>query len=107
MRAGSLRHLVTIQTPVETQNSFGEPEVRWQDLHTNIWANIMPISGREYFAAKQTVAEVSARIVMRYVEGITAKMKIVHGANEYLIEEIINENERNRMLTMMCTRVIE
>ena len=91
---------------METQNAYGEPEIRWQDVAT-VWAFIGPLKGREYFAAKQLVAEMTTRICIRYLAGITAKMKIVHGADEYLIEEIINEEERNRSLSMMCVRFVE
>lgn len=106
MFAGKLRHRVTIQKPVETQNTYGEPEVRWQDVAT-VWAQVEPLRGREYFAAKQMVSEVSVRVVIRYMAGVTAKMKVVHGSNEYLIETIINVMERNRELQLMCVRYQE
>ncbi len=106
MRAGQLRHKVTIQMPVETQNEYGEPTVRWQNFAANVWAWIGPLKGREYFSAKQMVAEIAARIDIRYLIGVTAKMKVVHGINEYLIEEIINDEERDRSLSLMCTRFI-
>lgn len=106
MNAGKLRHRVTIRKPVETQNDYGEAEVRWQDVAT-VWAMISPLRGREYFAAKQAVSEIEARIVIRFMEGITAKMKIVHGSNEYEIETIINVMEANRELQLMCKRVME
>lgn len=106
MNAGKLRHRVTIQSPVETQNTYGEAEVRWQDVAT-VWAMVEPLRGREYFASKQMVSEIETRVVIRYMAGITAKMKIVHGADEYLIETIINVLERNRELQLMCKRFSE
>lgn len=116
MRAGALRHQVTIQQPVETQNAYGEPKVRWQDVATGVWAGIEPIRGREFFAAKQINAEIEARVTLRHRTGMTEKMKIIHGAgcvcnaastDEYLIDTIINVGERNRELQLMCTRFIE
>lgn len=106
MKAGRLRHRVTIQKPVETQNTYGEAEVRWQDVAT-VWASVEPLRGREYLAAKQMVSEVEVRVVIRYMAGITAKMKVVHGSDEYLIETVINVMERDREIQLMCTRFDE
>ncbi len=106
MNAGKLRHQVTIKKPIETQNSYGEPEVRWQDIAT-VWAQVEPLRGREYFASKQMVAEVEVRITIRYRSDVTAKMKIAKGTDEYLIETIINVMERNRELQLMCKRLVE
>ena len=108
MRSGQLRHRVTIRKPVETQNSYGEPIVRWQDVATGVWASIEPLSGREFMAAKQLVSEIEVRIRIRYLAGLSAKMKIVDAnSNSYLIESIINIEERNRELQLMCSRIIE
>ncbi len=106
MQSGKLRHQVTIKRPVETQNTYGEPEVRWQDVAT-VWAQVEPLRGREYFAAKQMVSEVEARITIRYRSDVTAKMKVSKGTDDYLIETIINVMERNRELQLMCVRFIE
>ena len=108
-----LRHRVTIQEPVETQNSYGEPEIRWQNVSTGVWAAIEPLRGREYFAAKQINAEVEARISVRWRPDINPKMKVVHGplcvckctaTDEYLIDSVINVEEKNREIQLMCTR---
>lgn len=107
MNPGALRHLVTIQKPVETQNSYGEPEVTWTNVVENVWCRIIPLKGREYFAAKQVNADIEAKIVMRYRTDITAKMRLLHDVNEYYIYSIINDDERDRFTTLMCTRKID
>jgi SPP1 family predicted phage head-tail adaptor len=100
-------HSVTIQRQVETQNAYGEPEVAWANVAQKIRCQIQPLKGREYFAAKQINAAIEARVIMRYREDITAKMRLMHGTNEYYIDTIINVDERNRELQLMCTRSIE
>ena len=107
MNAGRLRFRVDIQQPVETQNSYGEPEVTWTDVATGIWAGIEPLRGREFFAARQVNAEIESRIVMRYRSDVKAKYRILHGTDEYYIDTVINVGERNRELQLMCTRSIE
>ncbi len=106
MRAGTLRHKVTLQKPVDTQNTYGEPESRWQTVSSNIWASVSPLRGREYLTAQQLASEIESRIVMRYRLDVTAKMKILKGTDEYLIESIINPDERNRELELMCRRIV-
>lgn len=106
MRTGRLRHQVTIQTPIETKNDFGELVVTWSNISTGVWVGIEPLRGREFFASKQTNAEIETRVVMRYRPDMTAKMRILHGENEYYVDTIINVEERNRELQLMCTRTI-
>ena len=107
MNPGALRHLVTIQKAVETKNAYGEPEVTWTNVVENVWSQIIPLRGREYFAAKQINADIEARIVMRYRTDVTAKMRLLHGTDEYYIYSIINVDQRDRFLHLMCTRGIE
>lgn len=107
MRAGKLRHKVKIQEQVETANAYGELEISWSDLYKNVWAEIRPIRGTEFFASKQWNAEITTRIYMRYRPGITAKMRVLYGTDEYYIDTPLNIGERNRELHLMCTRAIE
>ena len=107
MNPGRLRHLVNIQKQVETQNAYGEPEVTWSNIAEKVWCQIEPLRGREYFAAKQINADIEARVIMRYRNDVTAKMRLMHGTNEYYIYSIINVDERDREIQLMCTRSIE
>lgn len=107
MNPGALRHLVTIQKQVETKNSYGEAEVSWANVVENVWAQILPLRGREFWAAKQINADIEAKIIMRYRTDITAKMRLLHGTDEYYVYSIINTDQRERFLHLMCTRSIE
>lgn len=84
MRAGSLRHRVTIQSVSEAQNSIGESIETWGTFAT-VWARIDPLSGRQLLAANQLDEPVAARMKMRYLSGVTGKMRIVHGSTTYNI----------------------
>lgn len=78
MRSGPLRHRVTIQRRVESQNPDGGIVWSWVD-HATVWAAIEPIMGREYFDAAQVHSEVSVRIRMRYRSDMHTTMRIRHG----------------------------
>ncbi len=107
INAGELIHNVSIQQPVETQNEYGEAMQTWTNLKTGVWAAIKPIRGTEYWRAQQVQAEIDTRIIIRYCAGVTHKMRILNGADEYYIRNIINTDERNTELQLMCARFPE
>lgn len=101
MRAGDLHHRVTIQQPVESQNSYGEPIATWQDVAT-VWAAIEPLQGRERFDAQQVVAQVDTRIRIRYRPGITPKMRVLFGTRVFDIQAVVEPETRRRELQLLC-----
>lgn len=84
IQAGRLRHRVTIQTVSEAQNSIGEIVETWITFAT-VWARIDPLSGRQLLAANQLDEPVSARMLMRYMPGITGKLRVVYSGTTYNI----------------------
>jgi SPP1 family predicted phage head-tail adaptor len=98
----TFRHLVTIERIAsEPQNSMGETEPNWQTLATAS-ASVEPISGSEYFAAAQTNASVTHRIRMRYISGLTPKMRIVWGDRTFEITLVRNLGEQNRFMEILA-----
>jgi SPP1 family predicted phage head-tail adaptor len=96
-----MRHLISVQEPIETQAADGSVVQAWSD-YVVARASIEPLSGREYFSAQAEASSVSHRIRMRYVAGVTTKMRVVFDEREFEIESVINYEERNRELILMC-----
>lgn len=105
MNIGKFRHRITIQQTANVQDSDGSVVEDWS-VHAIAHASIEPISGREYFAAQSTQAEVTHRINMRYLAGVTPKMRVVFGSRVFEILSVINVDERNRGLQLMCRESI-
>lgn len=81
---GELRHRITIQRPVTAQDlETGATTTNWVAVATNIAAAIKPVSVREFVAAQAMQSQVTARIVIRYMPGLTAQMRILHGSRIY------------------------
>lgn len=102
MRAGKLRQQLTIQRPVESRSSSGAPVESWATF-AEVRGAVEPLSGRMLFAAQEFHSEVTTRIRLRYLEGITASMRVVLGAHIFLIlYPPIDWEFRHRELQLLC-----
>ena len=105
MKIGDLRHRVQIQNKTVQTDELQQQSDVWL-AYANVWASVRPVKGREYFAARQENAEVTAVVTMRYLSGITPDMRIVFGDRVFEIVSVINVDERNRVLELMCKEAI-
>ena len=97
MRAGKLRHRVTIQALVAgspQQDAGGEPDNAWTEVKT-VHASVDPLKGRELIAAQQTASEVTGIIKIRYRSGIDSSMRCVFGSKIYDILAVVDPEERH------------
>lgn len=88
MRAGKLRHQITIQhyvTGSPAQNPTGEPDGAWTDLLTGVSAEWVTLSGRELYAAQEHHSEVKGIWRIRWRSTVTSKMRVVHKGLYYTI----------------------
>lgn len=104
MRAGRLRHRVTIQSVTTNTDSYGQPIESWSTF-AEVWAAVEPLTGREYFQAQQLQAEVTYRVRIRYLTGVLPTMRVLHDSRTFEVQAVINLDERNRELHLMCREV--
>lgn len=97
---GELRHRITFQL----QDLDSEDE-DWKDIATT-WANINPISGKEYYSAETINSDLTHKIRLRYRKGITPDMRIIYNDRIFYIISVINEYEKSTMLQLMCRELI-
>lgn len=102
VRLGRLRHRLLLQSKTTTRTASGAVEYTWTDRDT-VWGAIEPLSGKEFLALAQTKNETTVRIVIRYKAGLDATWRAVRGDKAYSIISIINHDERNNMMTLMCS----
>lgn len=106
MRAGKLRHRVTIQQLVEgspQQTPSGQPDTAWATFCT-VWASIEPLRGRELIEANAVQSKLAVRVRIRYRAGVTAAMRVVHDSVVYPIEAVIDFEMRHVELHLMCSQ---
>jgi head-tail adaptor len=71
MRAGQLRHRVTLERIRQTDVSdMGVPTEKWEAVGI-YWAFVQPVSARQFVANDQLRGEVSHTVRMRYAPGVT------------------------------------
>ena len=105
MRAGNLKHKVSIQTFSQTDNDFGEVEKSWSEF-APAYASTTPLSAKEFYKAG-THNEVTHKIEIRYIDGVSPSMKVVlSGGREFSIESVLNIREANKTLQLICTEVV-
>jgi len=67
-----------------------------------VWGSVEPMRGQEYLEANRLGAAVDTRIRIRYLSGVLPSMQVVYGAHTYDIKSVINVNERNIEMQLMC-----
>lgn len=103
MRAGMLRHRVTLQRFQQGQDAYGGPVETWEDVAT-VWASLEAVSGREFFASQQVQSEVTHKVTIRFRPGVAADMRIVYGGRVFGIVAPLPDNRGTR-LVLMCREV--
>lgn len=106
LHAGRLRHRITVQYQIETQNQdTGAVDVTWADF-ANVWAAIEPLSAREFIASQSETSKVMNKIYIRYNQAIDAKMRVFHESSGlyYNIEGVLQDKDSGlEYMTLMCS----
>ncbi|MDD5353021.1 MAG: phage head closure protein [Candidatus Omnitrophica bacterium] len=94
-----------LQHATYAQDSSGSTTETWTDI-ASIWAKIQPLSGRLLDVAKQAQSEVTHEITIRYRENVTPDKRIKYGSRIFVIESVINIDERNYWLVLRCKETV-
>lgn len=106
MKIGKLRHRITIQQYLASRDSFGDEIQTWVDMLRS-WAAVEPVTGKEFFASQELNAEISVKITMRYRPCIQPEMRVTFGARVFEILAVLNNEERNKRLILLCKEVLD
>ncbi len=98
---GKLRHRVTLEQPVDTDDGAGGLTRAWTDVAT-LWARIEPLSADERVAAERIEAAADTRITVRWRADVTSAMRFSFGARVFEIRGLTDREERHRFLDCLC-----
>lgn len=100
---GKLKHRIKIQQSVQSTDNLGGGPASWSTISGGTaWASVEPLSGRELYHAQQLSSRVTHRIVIRYLAGVTAAMRVLFGSRTFEIKSVMNQGERGRWLDLLC-----
>jgi SPP1 family predicted phage head-tail adaptor len=94
MDAGTLRERVTVQQATENRNRLGETLLEWSAF-AEVWANVQGVTARELLSAGQQQVEISHRVRMRYLSGLTSKMRLSWRGRTLEIISILEHDNRS------------
>ena len=104
MQSYRLRHRITIQSPVNTQDTTtGENIVTWVDFLKDEPAEVLTGQGREFNQSASQQAETAARINMRWQPDVLTTMRVLWDGNVYNIHSIETDITARRELRLVCT----
>lgn len=107
MKAGKLRHKITLQHNRPQQNPLGEPLPDWVDYADNLSAEVVPLNGKEFYGAQQINTELTTKIRIRWCPNVKAGDRVIFKERLFLIATPpINVDEKNHELVLMCREFI-
>ncbi|MEG2469298.1 MAG: phage head closure protein [Comamonas sp.] len=87
MKAGDLKHHITIERATIITDSRGNRRESWEPIAT-CWASMADVSGRDFYAAQAYQAQDTVTFGIRWRDDIDKECRINHGGAIYLIEQI-------------------
>lgn len=106
MRIGDLNRRLELQSPVDVSDSMGGVTRTW-NKEAIVWGAIWPTSVTERIQANAPTMVISHRIRIRYRDELGADWRLKYG-NRYLsVVSIVNMNEEDRQLDLLCREVKE
>ena len=88
VRAGELRHVLTVQTYSSTRSALGSPVIAWTNKVPDLWGAVRPLSGKEVAEGDQINGRTTHRIQIRAEFAISHDDRIQFGTRFFNIESI-------------------
>ena len=102
MKIGDLNKRVTLQYKTRVPDGMGGFTEVWNSVTPDTWAAIWPTSARDLIQASSTAMVVSHRIRIRYRRDVRGSYRVKFGNRYFAIVSIINPEEKNEWLDLMC-----
>lgn len=108
MKAGKLRHRVSIEAPVTTPNSSGGQNVNaWLPIPGGqVWADVQPLSSREIYQNGVMSQSSSHTVTIRYLVGVHAGCRILHDGRRFLVSGVKLDERFNEFLEITCEEIL-
>lgn len=103
MNAGQLDSTITILEKGPATGSWGAGgAATWVPKFEGVPADVRHVSGSEAIRADAVVSTVRASIRIRYLEGVTAAMRVQEGSTVYAIKSVLMDVKRREYTDLVC-----
>lgn len=82
MRAGRMDREIVIQRATTSETVVGSPVPTWT-THLTVWAEYIPVSGREFLQMNREVAALTARFIIRWNSDVLETDRISFGGRTW------------------------
>ena len=105
-QARDLNHLIVIEKKEHVKDAIGgENDDVWTEF-AKAYAKITPLSGKEFLSANATQNAVTHRIIIRFISGVKAEMRVLHNGRYFNIIAPRNFFEKKKWLELMCEELL-
>jgi SPP1 family predicted phage head-tail adaptor len=105
MDAGQLRERVTVLQGRESRSRMDEVVMVYDTTFATVWASVQGVSAREYLQAGQQQVEISHKVKMRYLTGLSAQMRLSWRGRTLQIISIL-EHENRSIHELICQEIL-
>lgn len=88
MKAGDLRHRITIQQLTQTRSTTDRSVVKTYTTFAEVFAYVETLSGRKFWATRAVNSETTHEITIRYRAGILPTMRVLWEGQTLEIQEV-------------------
>jgi len=105
-KPADMRHRVTFQEKIRTQDSNGLETYTWTDVTNaiSIPASVIPLSGKEFLTSQQTTNSINARVTIYKNTAIDESMKMVFDSQDYNIISILPDPTNQIYYNLMVSK---
>ncbi len=98
---GALRHRIRIESSTIEQSDSGAEDRTWAELAT-VWADVRPLSGREYLEGRRLETMVDTKIRIRFRSDIMPGHRVIWDGKTLDIVSVIEQAGDRREIHLMC-----
>ena len=98
---GKMRYRIKVETATNTRDTGGGITQAYTPV-TFIYANIKPTNANSSYRQGIVQEKVTHEVTIRYMNNISTNHRISYGSRLFDIKGIINIDERDRFLKLLC-----
>lgn len=102
----NFKNRIEILGRVPYENALGETAYRWEPV-AKVWADIKTLKGEDHAIAIAQEHRITYRFIIRYMANVDAFQKLRFKGKEYEIKSVLNDDERNKTLTIVATTTLK